>query len=449
MKRLIAAGAVAGLLAAGCDYWGNLVDEKKITRARVTLAVTDAWTRLPLKAHCRDSVRGIDTETDPAGLINLTSAETGAYAFSCESDGYFPESKNMQVGSIGVAETVKMARMGKEHWYPGDPTRQVAFLSDAASLRYPDSIFIPVNPSSPDGDFRFEWKFAKNTRFNRAYQHPLSASNFLEIFGDAGWVVPGKDTLIVTMSSRLVGREYYEVGSDTLPIEWIRNLLPRIDTLYLTTGQTTFRVDCDGSRDLPRLVVTAFDPDPEGTCDSVVLYTKDALSALGRIRTVRACGDLGKQNLPLKNPFGEPQPGDPERILKNTLYISAYDNQKERVDTSISFNSRYNALPVVKIARVDPEVSFMTHQKVRMKFDIADNEDGGALQALIVKWEPGVEDTLLPPETSNSWSQIAEHAYATPGLKYPTARAVDFCGDTASTDQQVGVTIKAPTAGIF
>lgn len=146
----------------------------------------------------------------------------------------------------------------------------------------------------------------------------------------------------------------------------------------------------------------------------------------------------------LKNPFGKPQPGDPERVLPNILHISAYDNNKERIDTSIFFNSRFNALPVVKIARVGPEINFLTNQTVRMKFDINDNEDGGALQALIVNWEAGVEDTLLPPETSNAWSQIAEHAYATPGLKYPSARAVDFCGDTAISNQQVGVTIKAP-----
>jgi hypothetical protein len=247
------------------------------------------------------------------------------------------------------------------------------------------------------------------------------------------------------MTSRLAGREPYEVGSDTLPITWVRNKRPRFESLRLTTAQTTYRVDCAGAVDVPKLVVTAFDPDEDGGCDSLVLDTQDSPSGMGNIPVTRACEDRSIFRLQMKNPFGEPQPGDSERVLPNTLRVSVYDSNKEKVDTTITFNSRFNALPVVNIARVGTEVSFATNQTVRMKFDIADNLDGGALQALIVKWEPGVEDTLLPPETSPSWSQIAEHAYATPGLKYPSARAVDFCGDTASTSQQVGVTIKAPS----
>ncbi len=442
----MAAVAAIGLLAAGCDYWGNLVDDKKETRVLITLSVQDAWTKQPIAARCIDNAHGIDTSTGNAGQVKLVTAKTGTYSFSCESDGYFQALKNLEVGTSGAAGTLEMARMGKEHWYPGDPTKQVAFHFEELNHRYPDSLIIGVNPSHPNDLFRYEWRFAKNTRFNRMFQNPNSTQAYLSVFVDTGTVIPGEDTLIVTMSSRLGGREYYQVGSDTLPVNWVRNRRPHFDTLYLTSAQKTFRVDCAGAADIPRLVVTASDPDAGGICDSVVLYTRDSPSGLGNIPVTRACEDRSIFRLQLKNPFGKPQPGDPERVLPNILHISAFDNNKERFDTSISFNSRFNALPIVKIARVGPEVSFLTNQKVSMKFDINDNEDGGALQALIVKWEAGIEDTLLPPETSNSWSQVAEHAYATPGLKYPTARAVDFCGDTAISDQQIGVTIKAPVA---
>lgn len=443
MRRLMAAVAAVGLLAAGCDYWGNLVDEKKVTRVRVAISVVDAWTGYSLVAHCKDTAHGLDILTDEAGQVKLTTAQTGPYSISCESDGYYPVLKNAQVGITGDSMTVEMARMGKEHWYPGDPTKQVAFTQDALLHRFPGTLSLMAYPLDPDGRFRYEWRFARNVRFNRTFQHPVSAQNFLWATADTGTVVPGEDTVIVTVASRLAGREFYEVGSDTLHVNWVRNKRPHFDTVYLTSAQKTFRVDCAGAADIPRLVVTASDQDEDGVCDSLVLYTRDSSSGLANIPVTRACGDRSIFRMQLKNPFGKPQPGDPERVLPNILHISAYDNNKERIDTSISFNSRFNALPVVKIARVGPEINFLTNQTVRMKFDINDNEDGGALQALIVNWEAGVEDTLLPPETSNAWSQIAEHAYATPGLKYPSARAVDFCGDTAISNQQVGVTIKA------
>src|SRR4051812_9679174 len=68
--RPLLAAAVAGLLASGCDYWKNLVDDKTVADAELRIKVTDLYTGWNLEdVTCKDAKRGQQWTTDPTGVI--------------------------------------------------------------------------------------------------------------------------------------------------------------------------------------------------------------------------------------------------------------------------------------------------------------------------------------------------------------------------------------------
>ena len=55
---VLAAALAAGLMASGCDYWRNLVDDRTVTRQRLDIKVFDVWTLQPIpEATCVDRQR--------------------------------------------------------------------------------------------------------------------------------------------------------------------------------------------------------------------------------------------------------------------------------------------------------------------------------------------------------------------------------------------------------
>jgi hypothetical protein len=390
-KRLATAAAAAGLVAlAGCDYWKNLVDDKTLATATLRIQVLDAWTEKPLvDVRCADGKRGIDQNSDRYGEIELLRSPTGLYSITCETEGYWPFTSNLSLPAQGRTALISMARRGGKEWYPDDLDKQVRIQDPPGALpfreiRFPSKFQMRAAPEDSLNRFRYIWKFAKATSFNRDAGSDLRDSSVYTLQNadvpkvQEGW----EDTLTLIVKSRLNGnKNEYLVDSVTRPFTWVRNLRPTIR--FSEYSKAPYLVGCPTSQPL-RVQFTASDPD--GLCMDVHFSTlKDTNSSFGRIDTSFQCNFSKPIQFPLRNVFTVL---DTSAALfrSNKLYVTVKDDNSQTYQDSIVIDTKTNILPTVA-AKFDSAItSAFVHEKVKVRFSVSDSD--GPVQ-VAVDWGLG------------------------------------------------------------
>jgi hypothetical protein len=380
----------AALLAAGCDYWNNLVDDKALTRAPLRIKVTDAltnWNMYPTK--CKDPDRGLDIPTDEAGEIFLPNAGTGPYSITCYTPwGYYEKNVKFDLTSAGANLFIKMARMGgKENWYKDDTLRQVRIRNQFDTIRFPSIFQMSAYPEDPEHKLlHFIWKFSKATHLDRDEFSSIANTNIYDMNSGTNDADIGPDTLTLTVLSLLNGTskdEIYEVGTYKRAFTWVRNLLPKFEITLLSKTDSV-GVGCPDSQPLS-IGFEAFDPD--GECKSVTFSTRKATtSSLGKIDTVFDCDYKKIVVFPMKNTFNALS-HDYSFGLGNTLYISVMDDNFKTFDTSIQISTKTNILPNVTASIVGlPAVVFL-NEEVKVKYQVADSNH--PVREVLTRWGDG------------------------------------------------------------
>lgn len=435
---VLAAAVAAGLLASGCDYWRNLVDERTVTRHRLDIKVFDVWTLEPLAdAECRDKERGAYPRTPDNGLITVPEAETGHYEITCTHSQYLDFRSTFKLSSKGVQAEIAMARKGGKDWYPDDLDRQVQInyppsTTPWTSIRFPSKFAIASQPNDPRGRFRYIWSFSQSPALNRDRDSRKVEDTFYAMDASVDEVKEGKDTLTLIVLSGINGggkAEEYEVGRVTKVFDWIRNKPPVfIDTLTTKlTRENQFKVGCVGTRDHRpfRFNLAATDPDPDGKCTHMRIFTRDSNSSLGKINMVINDCDFHTLQFPLRNVFDFPDALTSQEMV-NTIYATAYDDNFESTMVSSEFITHSNIIPQVSASiRGGPAVVYIGDE-VKLDYRVSDAE--GRILRIITNWgKADAENEHVvyndPVKESNLVEGTDTHIYSSPS---PPERPYDI-----------------------
>jgi hypothetical protein len=443
-RPLFAAAAAAGLLAAGCDYWQNLVDDKVVTHTALDVMVLDAWTRQPLSdAVCKDAGRGLEWTTDANGRIAVSNAETGQYLVSCVSPSYHDAAIGFPLTRAGAAVAVPMARRGGADWYPDDVARQVGIINTKPQdpfkvQRFPSPVRMLAGPEDSLSRFLYIWKFAKASRLNREANSVHVTVPWYEKTAMPPDVEDGmEDTLTLIVRSRLNGKaNEYEVGTYRRVFTWAKNNLPILNDIKHEWND--FTVGCPEPESQPlRVVFSASDID--GDCPDVRFWSADTASSLGNVDTTLLCRHSRPLILPLRNTFPTLRT-DAALFLDNKLYLSATDANGGKALDSIEFRTKTNIQPTISaFIEGRPQVVF-TGEEIRVHFEAHDSLQAVGLVTTI--WGNG--DRLdSVGETSKDYSET--NAYTVRGTmshiydktdiqrgKSVTVRIVDKCHGVAN-----------------
>ncbi len=435
-RLLPAAAAIAGLLAAGCDYWRNLVDTKAVTVVPLRIQVRDAFTGKPLEeAHCTDSARGIDFTTDSTGDFAMEDAGTGSYDLLCNTKWYYDRTMHFDLRGNGGTFPMGLARRGGDQWYPEDPGKKIRALEMPSQFRTPLTFKITAYPPVDNGTFRYEWTFANNPRFNQYFARESAGKSFFILIADPAKVFEGPDVLTLRVKSRLAGHEEYLVDSASIAVNWTRNVLP---TLKLSANREQIRVGCGPIGDSISIGFEADDSD--GHCDSVVFQAMDSASAFGRIYERRNCNDPRRFVLHPKNIFG----GSREEILtaNEKLFVSVYDDNKEHTDSTMSFTVTSNSLPTVSSGKASRGTIFFTNEPV--SYWIAAKDSDGPVYDRFINWGDGEEPKVdLKQDNVHFLLDTLTHAYQYPkDSVIVRAGVVDNCGDVNEFQNREYLTIR-------
>ncbi|GEM_PF-3676645 len=375
IRPLLAAATVAGMLAAGCDYWRNLVDDKVVTQAPLHIKVMDAFTEETMAdVRCQDPSRGLDTITDPSGEIFLPYAGTGLYSVTCSNPLYYDRTSTFALTASGVSAVIGLARHGgKDEWYKGDTTREVRILNKFDTIRFPSTFQMNSLPLDIHSRFRYQWTFDKATNLNRDTLYRLAGSQIYTMNSrrdDAksgpGDPVAGPDVLTLVVYTTMNGKDKpYEVGTYKRPFIWVKNQLPTF-TMLLPVPQVPVWVGCPDNQPL-RVQFKATDPD--GGCVQVAFSTKqDSNTAFGVVDRKFPCNHHDVIQFPLKNTFDSLR-HDSSLYLENKLYVSVEDDNFEYYQDSIQITTRTNILPTLT-AKIEgnPAVVF-TGDEVKVTFE--------------------------------------------------------------------------------
>ncbi|HKP94837.1 MAG TPA: hypothetical protein VJ385_03670 [Fibrobacteria bacterium] len=425
-RPLMAAAAAAGLLAAGCEYWKNLVDDKEVTKVPLTLVVRDAWTREPLSAYCVENERGIRRATDANGLIRIPEAGTGAYTFTCEAEFFYPGAKTFSLGGAGGSDTVSLARLGLEQWYPEDTSRQVRLPARFETLRFPPNFVLATLPKTAGSAFRYAWTFARNKHLDRPITGSRPGLSELVLTSNRPEeILPGKDTVKVDIYSALRGKDsLYLVASYSMPFEWVRNKLPVFTntTWDTATDPRNPRVGCDADDPFIHLQFAAMDSD--GVCKKAVFFTSDTNSNLKAVHEVRSCTDQRTLDLRLTTLFDSVS-DEKAIVTKNKLYVEVWDDNNEFRRDSIEFPTRTNVRPRGDFGPVHPQSAYLTHSEIRLWVKASNPDD--VLREMTVNYGDGKSDDALKSDNLNAFQDTVSHKYDEPGPKFIIYTVSDLC----------------------
>lgn len=433
----------AGLLASGCDYWRNLVDDKSITRQRLDIKVFDVWTLKPLAdAECRDKERGAYPRTPDNGLITVPEAETGHYEITCTHSQYLEFRSTFKLSSQGVQAEIAMARKGGKDWYPDDHDRQVqieypvgGFWTD---IRYPSSFQIPSLPKDSANQFRYIWMFSQSPALNRYGDSELRASHIYNLDADIDEVKTGRDTLTLIVMSRLNGKGSggeYEVGRVSKVFDWVRNRPPVFDTISDMSEQR-FKVGCPGSTEnrVFRFFFFAKDPDG-GRCMGVRVSTRDTNTSLGTVNTF--FNDCNRRTviLPLKSTFYAPSAVSIESTM-SVLYLTAFDDNGDSTVEELKIRTYSNYIP--KVTASISGAPTVVYVRDEVKLDYLATDEDGPIMRIITNWgKADAENEHFvfnnPMEILGPVEGTDTHIYSTPS---PPERPYDV---TVSVQDRCGV----------
>jgi hypothetical protein len=453
-SRALAAAAAFVLLASGCEYWDNLTGGKTLTRAPLEIAVIDAWTGEALPdAQCRDAERGPLPSPDDGGAIRMDTARTGAYAIRCSHAWYYDGAADISLTKAGTRATVRLARRGGADWYPDEGDLVSIPLPEGSRLRYPIGLDWMAAPADTGGHFRYEWTFLRASRLDRGHQsgnEPLPkeaySPHFIARADSAAGVDPGRDTVILRVYSLLdasVGP--YEIGSDTVAFDWIRNAGPAVSILN-KGSLVSFKVGC-GNDPTARINLEA--SDPEGECRTIRVWSRDAPSLPG-FDTTFACGAARHYLVAkLARPAGigrlRPEGGEE---FDNLIVAEATDGNGETARDSAGFLTQTNAPPAAEAALVDGKPSYTVGDTIRFRLSARDTD--GYFRELAFRWSgnaghAGDSDFFYPNDNPRKSSSdfLAAFVSKAADTYTITASATDNCEDTARPEPIV-VIVKNP-----
>jgi|GEM_PF-2914718 len=427
----IGALATAALLASGCDYWHNLVGDKAVTHASVSIAVKDAWTGKALPfAVCMDRVSQSPQVADASGLINLPDAPTGPYIFTCSQDGYYDTTLRFDQGAVAVNRIAALARLGGADWYPNEADRQGGVKFDNGNTLVPADLTLRAAPYDTSGILRYAWTFANHPELNRPVTSSASAKPLFRIKLTGIPVDSMADTLALKVVARMAGRPDYDVNEVRIPILWIRNRLPDIE--FLGPILKDIKIGCPDDQPF-NIVYHATDPD--GHCESVSFMTLDSSHALGNINVKTGCA--GKIALPLNNVFRNYQGADLESTLVdiNTLRMSVMDDNHQTRDTVFTLMARPYLLP--KITMEKKLAKPLQYENRAAQFRVLAKAPGSRLDRLVLTWGDGKTTTFPYNQSvgSDLDDRLFSHVYEISGLFHFSARLYNECGAVDSTDQ--------------
>jgi hypothetical protein len=435
-RPLLASVAAAGMLAAGCDYWRNLVDERTVATAHLMVKVRDNFTLETLVATCTDSGRGLTLVTAlGSGQAEIPGAGTGMYTMRCHANwGYYDRIIGFPLTPPGDTVVFGLARLGGElEWYDGDPLWDVRIRERFDTLRFPGDFNFSAYPEDPAlKRFRYEWTFAKARDLDQT-TNKVNAIN--ATYGkrvDTVNAVPGPDTLTLSVWSMLrKDEEFYPIGTVKRPFVWARNRLPYLKLEQEFDKTRIYDVGCPESQPL-RISSTAIDPDGEGECKSIRFYTVDATSSFGAVDTTFPC-TRSEPRFPLRNTF-QTLLSDSGLQRESELKISVTDNNGERFDTSLVITTRSNKLPTLLSEIVKGRTFVFTGDSIMVPFELSDGD--GVPDSATIDWGAGEGKTHTDYSTRrvNTLIDTGKWSYSTPGVKKIVLYGFDRCGASVKSE---------------
>lgn len=427
--RSLASIASLALLAAGCDYWRNLVDDKAVTHTTVSITVKDAWTGEGLPyADCVDTARHLYQSADSAGTILIPEAATGPYRMTCSRESYSTVEIQFDAGAKDISLGIQLARRGGRDWYPMDSSRQVR-AELIGNTRVPANFMLRAWPARTDGTLRYSWAFARHPQLNRDQASSLAfkpelAPKLESIASDSL-----EDTVTLKVRAHLYAIPEYDVDSVKIPILWMRNKKPRLE--ISTNNRTDAIVGCpdDGS-----FTVSVSASDPDGQCLSVRVENTDSNSTLGPRTIVQSCNQ--KQiAIPLTDSMSARQ--IPWRDPLNRFLVTATDDNNQTHDTEFTIRTTPHQRPTIGIYQNDSMAFSIANYPVRFRITAVDSN--ASLERLKVDWGDGSKplDYGFPAGTGPLNADFT-HPYSVPGNYFVHASIINACG-TVSTSALPGL----------
>lgn len=434
-------GAAALLTVSGCDFWDNLLDEKTVAKAGVTLQLEDAWLKSQLPdAQCEDSVRSLAFTHQGAGKYSLNGVPTGKYVVKCEAPHYHPIRAGFSVPAKGAQVTLKLARKGGlADWYP-DPGLRVDIATILGAIRYPTAIGLNAEPSDTTGAFRYEWEFRSAGGMSQGLGEgpgglPVSARSLRPYYEglatEANGVKTGPDTVILRVYSGLdKARGEYLAGEASLTFDWVRNRLPFVD-LIRTDADATYKVGCAAKKFFK---VTVRGGDSDGVCDSIRIYAKGVGTSFGRLDKTIGCSS--ETILPLELLLPSPAPSmfnDQRTDFRNILYAEAIDDNGEKAVDTLTVVTYSNILPIVNLRMKSPATTYFERDYVPYFVNAYDSD--GQIDKFIFG-EGGSDDKQYPMERNGSHYDSLDFTYQfNEARSYQVkAQADDDCPDASFSD---------------
>jgi hypothetical protein len=389
----------AALLAtAGCDFWNNIIEDKKPARADLEIDVVDAWTGEAMQdATCYDSLQLLAIDYLGNGAYGRKDAPTGPYTITCGHKWYHDATAEVRLTESGARIVIKLARqVGATNWYPGMDVR-IPDIED--TLRYPRDLDWLASPADDSGHFLYEWSFSMNTRLNhgpwqteerQAPKEAYSPRFHAKVSAQNG-ILRGPETVTLKVYSLLHDPKHPElVGTDSKTIAWVANVKPTVRfsrTVFFTDSSHAvhprWKVDCKGLRDPHNTLFDASDSD--GQCRSVRLRAWNSAS-LPDFDTLLSC-ELNHftVHLPLVDPrkvHGDTVPRVPESIdadgaevYDNTLIAEMVDDNGERGSDTVHFRTVRNCPPTARLYVTDTKTVFSVGDSMQVKV-VATDPDG-------------------------------------------------------------------------
>jgi hypothetical protein len=429
-RPLLAAAAAAGLLAAGCDYWKNLVDDKIIATTSLTVDVRDAYfPQEPMEsAHCTDGKHGIDFTTDRSGRAVLHDVPTGIYSLHCSMpQWYYDTTATFAVRAEGGTAVVNLLRRGGADWYPEEEEKWVRIQNPENRIRFPGKVNFDAFPFDTTGVLRYQWEFSGQKRFNQYFSSIRSANPALSLVTDTSKTSEGEDVVTLTIHARPKGRPEYTIGSYVHSFRWVRNKAP-ICSVWANAYSS--KVGCKGAQRPEYVIVHYLASDPDGNCESVVFDSKDPLSSIGVQHLTRYCNDPNNHvRFDLTNPF--PKGQEEVDSMANYLTVSAWDDNGEHTDNTLIITTKSNAIPKVTSGRINPGTVFFTGEPI--SYWISGSDEDGQIRDMYFDW--GNDERSYKPlkeAPAKNLKDTISYNYRNPGTVRVTARIIDDCDDTTS-----------------
>lgn len=419
-RRLLGLAAAWALLGSGCDYWRNLTEPKKAEKVDIILSLKDAWTGEAL-ASARCAVDGAEAvNADAEGRIHFPAASTGRKSVACTCASFHERALTLEALPDQGRFDVPMARMGGEHWYPDDPTRQVRIEVDSGNLIFPGDLVIGGLPGDTSGKlFQYAWTSTHHTGLRSLAKVPVRTGP------QPGDLV--EFTLHLTVTATLAGRTY-EVGTDSQSFTLAKNRPPIVKATFTPAPPDTLRVGAGCQEQTANLGLMALDPD--GDC-RVRVHSRVAASPLGIIDTTAVC----HQNLQFVFPIASHE-GWPDRSFPSngTLQVDVYDGNGGKAETTLTVSTISNQHPYIEIEQLDAKPYNLTDQW--MKFRIfARDRDTKNMQVVKVDWKNGEAVTYYNARLKGKdfLEDTLQTIWRQPGAYSVEARVEDACG-VAHTD---------------